>query len=83
MKATIDGAGRLVIPSEIRRAAGLVAGSELEVRLRGGVVELEPASASVRLVKRGSLTVAAGDEARPPLSEETVRDTVDSLRQSS
>ncbi len=83
MKATIDGAGRLVIPSEIRRAAGLVAGSELEVRLRGGVVELEPAAASVRLVKRGNLTVVSADEARPPLSEETVRDTVDSLRQSS
>ena len=80
MKATIDGAGRLVIPSEIRRAAGLVAGTELEIRLRSGVVELEPASAPVRLVKRGKLTVVSSDEVKPTLTEETVRDTVDALR---
>ena len=81
MKATIDGAGRLVIPSGIRRAAGLVAGTELEIRLRGGVVEVEPASLPVRLVKRGKLTVASSDETRPQLTAETVRDAVDALRQ--
>ena len=33
MKATIDNAGRVVIPSEMRRRAGLPPGTELEILL--------------------------------------------------
>jgi AbrB family looped-hinge helix DNA binding protein len=80
MKTTIDAAGRIVIPADIRRAAGLVAGSEIEVRVRGGVVELEPAATPIRLVKRGKLKVAAAEATQETLSEETVRETMDSLR---
>lgn len=43
MKAGIDKAGRIVIPSEIRRRAGWVPGTELEI-----VIEDD---ASVRLVR--------------------------------
>jgi AbrB family looped-hinge helix DNA binding protein len=43
MKAAIDKAGRVVIPSEIRRRAGLQAGTELEIVLED--------DASVRLVR--------------------------------
>ena len=43
MKGAIDKAGRVVIPSEIRRRAGLRAGTELEIVLED--------DASVRLVR--------------------------------
>jgi len=43
MKAAIDKAGRVVIPSEIRRRAGLKPGTELEIVLED--------DASVRLVR--------------------------------
>jgi AbrB family looped-hinge helix DNA binding protein len=43
MKATIDKAGRVVIPSEMRRRAGLPPGTELEILLED--------DGSVRLVR--------------------------------
>ena len=42
MKATIDAAGRLVIPKRIRREAGLESGAELEIRFEDGRIEIEP-----------------------------------------
>ena len=68
MKATIDAAGRLVIPKEIRRLAGLEAGAELEIRFRDGVVEIEPVAAPVNLVRDGHLLVAAHEGEGPPLT---------------
>jgi AbrB family looped-hinge helix DNA binding protein len=58
MNTTIDAAGRLVIPKEIRRAAGLAANMPLELRCRDGVVEIEPAPVPVTLERRGRLLVA-------------------------
>ncbi|MPZ16193.1 MAG: antitoxin, partial [Chloroflexi bacterium] len=49
MKATIDSAGRLVIPSSVRRQAGLRPGMPLDLRYRDGVIEVEPAPLPVRL----------------------------------
>ena len=72
MRATIDAAGRLVIPEEIRRAAGLEPGAELEVRVRDGIVEIEPVVASVKLVRKGHLLVAVHEEDGPPLTSEDV-----------
>jgi AbrB family looped-hinge helix DNA binding protein len=62
MKTTIDAAGRLEIPEEIRRQAGLQPGMPLEVRWHDGHIEIEPALASVRLVRDGPLLVAVYDE---------------------
>ncbi len=42
MKTTIDAAGRLVIPKKIREEAGLKPGTALDVRVRDGVIEIEP-----------------------------------------
>lgn len=49
MKTTIDTAGRLVIPKELRREAGLQPGTELEIRWRQGLIEIEPAPLPVKL----------------------------------
>jgi AbrB family looped-hinge helix DNA binding protein len=54
----MDSAGRLVIPSEIRREAGLQPDTPLEVRWRDGVIEIEPQPLAVSLRRRGRLLVA-------------------------
>ena len=58
MKTTIDSAGRLVIPKEVRREAGLKPGMPLEVRCQNGRIEIEPAPLPVKLVRKGRLLVA-------------------------
>ena len=80
MKTTIDRAGRLVVPKKIREAAGIVPGSELTIRVADGRIEIEPAPLEVRLVKRGSLTVAVPRKRTAPLTADTVDRTLDRLR---
>ncbi len=75
MRTTIDAAGRLVIPKEIRREAGLKPGTPLEVRWREGLIEIEPAPLPVRLTKRGRFLVAVPEKEVPQLSRETVERT--------
>jgi AbrB family looped-hinge helix DNA binding protein len=58
MRTTIDKAGRLVIPKELRERIGLSAG-EVDVRVEGATLRIEPV-ASDRLIERdGRLTVPA------------------------
>ena len=80
IRTTIDGAGRLVIPSQVRREAGLRPGTLLDVRYRDGHIEIEPAPLSVRLERRGRWLVAVPDEAVPPLTVETVEQTRQALQ---
>jgi AbrB family looped-hinge helix DNA binding protein len=80
MKTTIDGAGRLVVPKKIRDAAGILPGSELTIRVADGKIEIEPAPLEVKLVKRGSLTVAVPRKAVAPLTPEVVDEALDRLR---
>jgi AbrB family looped-hinge helix DNA binding protein len=80
MKTTIDRAGRLVVPKKIREAAGILPGSELTIRVADGRIEIEPAPLEVRLVKRGSLTVAVPRRHTAPLTPEAVKRTLDGLR---
>jgi AbrB family looped-hinge helix DNA binding protein len=80
MQTTIDGAGRLVIPSEVRREAGIRPGTLLDVRYRDGHIEIEPAALPVRLERRGRWLVAVPEEAVPPLTVETVEQTRQALQ---
>jgi AbrB family looped-hinge helix DNA binding protein len=70
---TIDRVGRLVIPKEIREAAGIEPGMPLEVRCREGRIEIEPRRRPVRIVKKGRLQVAESVESGPPLTRDTVQ----------
>ncbi len=81
MKTGIDRAGRLVIPKEIRREAGLKPGTPLEVRWRGGRIEIEVAPLPIKLVKRGRLLVAVPERDVEPLTAEAVEKTRKALRQ--
>ena len=76
----MDAAGRVVIPRAARVAAHLEPGTELEVRVVNGVVQLQPAIKPARLVRRGRLLVAARAATQPPLRQEQVDQTLEEVR---
>ena len=75
MVTTMDAAGRLVIPSEIRREAAIEPGTPLEVRCRDGVIEIEPQPLEVKLQRKGRLLVATPATRVHPLRTATVERT--------
>ncbi len=81
MKATIDAAGRLVVPKALRQALGLKPGQLLEIRAADGRLEIEFAPTPMHLKRRGKGVVAvalAGE--MPALTSELVRDTLERAR---
>ena len=72
MKTTIDRAGRLVIPKEIRELAGLKAGVELNIDYKNGAIFIEPVC-KVKLVRKGSLLVGTVPGAPKMTLEESNR----------
>jgi AbrB family looped-hinge helix DNA binding protein len=81
MTITMDAAGRLVIPSEIRREAGLEPGAPLNVRWREGIIEIEAQPLAVILTRKGRLLVAIPVEPVRALKSTTVERTRAALRQ--
>lgn len=67
MLTTMDAAGRLVIPSEIRREAALEPGVPLDVRWQDGIIEIEPHPLAVTLKRKGRLLVASPKTRVPTL----------------
>lgn len=80
MIATMDKAGRIVIPKAIRTQAGLKAGVPLEVRVRGGRVEIQPAPRRIELKTRGSFLVADAVDDGSALTADEVRRAIEDLR---
>lgn len=80
MRATIDGAGRVVIPKDLRHRLGISGGRVLEIRERDGRIEIEPAAVPMSIEQRdgGPVAVPAGD--LPPLTDEIVRATLERTR---
>lgn len=76
----MDRAGRLVIPKKIRQAAGVEPGWPLTIRVENGKIEIEPEPA-VRLVRKGSFLVAVPTRKGPPLTLETVNETIRQFRE--
>lgn len=58
MITTIDRAGRVVIPAEVRKRLGLIAGTELEMVIEGFAIRLVRAVAGPEIVRRGKRLVA-------------------------
>jgi len=80
MKSTIDSAGRIVIPKDIRREAGLRPGMPLEVRWREGCIEIEPQPLPIELQRRGRLVVAVPRGEVPRLRADDVEGVRRQLR---
>lgn len=80
MRASIDGAGRVVVPKAIRDRLRLRGGETLEVEERDGVIELRPAPTDVRLVATPQGPVAEPVADVPPLTDELVRDVLEQVR---
>lgn len=76
----MDASGRLVIPLEVRREAGLEPGAPLRIEFREGVIEIEPEPLTVTLEKRGRLLVASPATKGARLRAATVEQTRQSLR---
>jgi len=75
MVTTMDAAGRLVIPSDIRREAAIEPGTPLDVRWRDGVIEIEPLPLEVTLERKGRFVVATPAGKVPRLRTATVQRT--------
>ena len=73
MKATIDRAGRLVIPMEIRKRAGLKPGTKVDIECSEGVIEISPELPKGKLVREGHLLVWHPDEGEMMTGEEMDR----------
>lgn len=71
MRATIDKAGRVVIPASLRERAGLTAGAEIELTFEDTGIRLERVAPGPRLVRIGRRLVAR------PSAPSTVRPRVD------
>lgn len=80
MKATIDPAGRVVIPKRIRDRLGLSGDDQVEITERDGRIVIELATTDVDLVRDGSVLVARPDRDLPPLTDDIVRETLDRVR---
>jgi len=72
MRASIDKAGRVVIPASIREKAGLTPGTELEIQLDEGGVRIVRAVAGPKLVRNAEGRLVARPtvpaSARPEVS---------------
>ena len=80
MKTTIDHAGRLVIPKDIRRESGIKPGMPLDVRWENGKIAITPAPLPVKLERKGRLLVAVPTDDTPLLTTDAVERTRKRLR---
>ena len=81
MKTTIDKAGRVVLPSQIRRRANLTPGAELDVQVDDeGSVRLVRTVPRPQLVRRGGRLVARPRVAAKKRPEVDVAALVDEER---
>jgi len=80
MRSTIDKAGRVVVPKAMREELGLTGGTEIEIGLVDGRIEIEPVSSHVRLERKRGRLVAASDREMPVLTSDDVRALLEKLR---
>ena len=80
MKATLDSAGRIVVPKPLRDALGLKPGQPLDIQAGDGRLEIKIVPTPMRLKKRGKGMIAIPDAELPTLTAEQVRDTLERVR---
>jgi len=80
MKTTIDKAGRVIVPKAMRDELGLTGGTEVEIGLVDGRVEIAPVASHIRLERKRGRLVAASDREMPALTADDVRALLEKLR---
>ena len=80
MRATMDAAGRVVIPKTLREAIGLGDGGEIEIRLVDGALLVAPPTVRKRIEQRDGRATIVPEEHLPPLPDDVVRDVLDGIR---
>lgn len=80
MRAAIDSAGRVVIPKSLREAIGLGDGGEIDIELVDGALVVSPPTVRKRVEFRDGRATIVAEEDLPPLSDQAVRDVLDSVR---
>jgi AbrB family looped-hinge helix DNA binding protein len=81
MHTTIDGAGRVVIPKNVRESAGLKPGVAVRIQYRDGKVEIEPIARGVKWIRKGSFLVARAPRGTAPITNEQVRKIIEETRE--
>ena len=80
ISVTIDGAGRIVVPKNVRDLMGLRAGSTLEMRFEAGLLTFcVPSVMSERVDEQGRVFYVAREGA-PTLNDQELREVLDSVR---
>lgn len=80
MTVTMDSAGRLVIPKELRKEAELEPGVPLEIRCRDGLIEIAPKALDVTFEREGPFLVAQPKHPVPTLTNAMVNRTIAKIR---
>lgn len=74
MRATVDRAGRLVIPRPMLDRIGLARGGEVELELDGAAIRIQPVAGTDLREDGGLLLIPASGA---PISDTQVRDLID------
>jgi len=72
MQTTIDRAGRLVVPKELRDRLGISAGSRVEIREEDGGIRVELLAADHLIEVDGFLLIGSDEGA--PIADDDVRE---------
>jgi AbrB family looped-hinge helix DNA binding protein len=80
MRATIDAAGRIVVPKELRDELGLCVGQALEISAIDGKLEIIPAPTPMQLKQRGNVLAAVSETKLPRLTAAQVRESLERTR---
>jgi AbrB family looped-hinge helix DNA binding protein len=82
MSATIDAAGRLVIPKALRERAGLTAGTRVDFHYRDGHIEITPIEVEGEWERYRGIDFPTPPTSSPDLTIDEIRDAIEDTRHS-